>query len=80
MFVILVSVTWAVRDKSLKVEILIFLRRSHLLRLVVPELLLGLALDLRHDELDVLGNQLAFLPGHWLAGVGARPHLGKARF
>ena len=55
-FVILVSVTWAVRDKSLKVEILIFLRRSHLLGLVVPELLLGLALDLRHDELDVLGN------------------------
>ena len=50
------SVTWAVRDKSLKVEILIFLRRSHLLGLVVPELLLGLALDLRHDELDVLGN------------------------
>ena len=54
--------------------------RSHLLRLVVPELLLGLALDLRNDELDVLGNQLALLPRHRLAGVGARPHLGKARF
>ena len=53
-FVILVSVTWAVRDMSLKVEILIFLRRSHLLGLVVPELLLGLAGDLRDQELDLL--------------------------
>ena len=44
---------------------------------MVPELLLGLALDLRNDELDVLGNQLALLPGHRLAGVRARPHLRK---
>ena len=49
----------------------------HLLRLVIPELLLRLALDLRHDELDVLGHQLALLPGHRLAGVSARPHLGE---
>ena len=47
----------------------------HLLRLVIPELLLGLALDLGHDELHVLGNQLALLPGHWLARVGACPNL-----
>ena len=45
------------------------------LGLVVPELLLGLALDLGHDELDVLGNQLALLPGHWLACIGACPDL-----
>ena len=50
------------------------------LRLVVPELIAISAVDLRHDELDVLGNQLALLPRHRLAGVGARPHLGKARF
>ena len=42
---------------------------------MVPELLLGLTLDLGHDELHVLGNQLALLPGHWLAGIGARPNL-----
>ena len=56
--------------------------KCHLLGLVVPELLLGLALDLGHDELDVLGNQLALLPGHWLACIGACPNLGgdfKAR-
>ena len=46
------------------------------LRLVVPDLLLVAAVDLGHDELDVLGDQLALLPGHWLTGVGARPHLG----
>ena len=50
--------------------------RYHLLRLVVPELLLGFALDLRHDELHVLGHQLALLPGHWLASISARPNLG----
>ena len=43
---------------------------------MVPELLLGLALDLGHDELDVLGNQLALLPGDWLACIGACPNLG----
>ena len=53
------------------------LSSDHLLRLMVPELLLGFALDLRHDELDILGNQLALLPGHWLAGIGPCPHLGK---
>ena len=54
--------------------------KCHLLGLVVPELLLGLALDLGHDELDVLGNQLALLPGHWLTRVGSGPDLDfKAR-
>ena len=43
---------------------------------MVPELLLLLAGHLGHDELDLLGHQLALLPGHWLAGVGSRPHLG----
>ena len=62
---------------KVKVKIMFLICRCHLLRLVVPELLLGLALDLRHDELDVLGHQLALLPGHWLAGVSARPHLGE---
>ena len=51
--------------------------KYHLLRLMVPELLLGFALDLRHDELDILGNQLALLPGHWLACIGPCPHLGE---
>ena len=49
----------------------------HLLGLMVPELLLGFALDLRHDELDLLGDQLALLPRHWLASISACPHLGK---
>ena len=52
-----------------------FICNCHLLGLVVPELLLGLALDLGHDELHVLGNQLALLPGHWLACISARPNL-----
>ena len=46
------------------------------LGLVVPQLLLGLALDVRHDELDILGNQFTFLPGDGLAGVGTGPNLG----
>ena len=53
--------------------------RCHLLRLVVPELLLGLALDLRNDELDVLGNQLALLPGDRLTGLITRPDLLAVR-
>merc|ERR1719234_723268 len=42
---------------------------------MVPELLLGFALDLRHDELHILGHKLALLPRHWLASVSARPNL-----
>ena len=45
------------------------------LRLVVPQLLLGAAGDLRHEELHLLVHQLTLLPGDWLAGVSARPHL-----
>ena len=45
------------------------------LRLVVPELVAIGAVDLRHDELDVLGNQLALLPRHGLARLIASPHL-----
>ena len=42
-----------------------------------PDLLLVLARDLGHDEVHVLGHQLALLPGHRLAGISARPHLGE---
>ena len=45
------------------------------LRLVVPELVAVGAVDLRHDELDVLGNQLALLPGNRLARLITSPHL-----
>ena len=33
------------------------------------------AVDLGHDELDVLGDELALLPRDGLAGLVARPHL-----
>ena len=76
-FVILVSVTCIntkIRMRTNQDDLQV--SKCHLLRLMVPELLLGFALDLRHDELDILGNQLALLPGHWLACIGPRPHLG----
>ena len=49
------------------------------LRLVVPELIAISAVDLRHDELDVLGNQFALLPRHRLASLITSPHLCAAR-
>ena len=45
------------------------------LRLVVPELVAIGAVDLGHNELDVLGNQLAFLPCHRLTCFVTCPHL-----
>ena len=76
-FVILVSVTCINTKVKMRTNQDDFqVSKYHLLRLMVPELLLGFALDLRHDELDILGNQLALLPGHWLACIGPRPHLG----
>ena len=42
-----------------------------------PDLLLVLARDLGHDEVHVLGHQLALLPGHRLARLRPRPHLAK---
>ena len=45
------------------------------LRLVVPKLVAISAVDLRHNELDVLGNQLALLPCHRFTGFVACPHL-----
>ena len=51
--------------------------RSAGLGLVVPDLLLVAAGDVRDNELHLLGHQLALLPGDWLAGVSARPHLGE---
>ena len=47
------------------------------LRLVVPELVAIGAVDLGHDELDVLGHQLALLPGHRLARLITSPHLSS---
>ena len=49
------------------------------LRLVVPDLLAVSAVDLRHDELDSLGDQLALLPGDGLAGLVASPDLVALR-
>ena len=46
-----------------------------LLRLVIPDLLLVAAGDLRHDELDILGDQLALLPGNGLTRLGPGPDL-----
>ena len=43
--------------------------------LVVPQLLVIRTGDLGHNELDVLGHQLALLPGHWFTGISASPHL-----
>ena len=43
--------------------------------LVVPDLLLVLAHDLGHDEVDLLGHQLALLPRDWFTGLGSGPHL-----
>ena len=42
---------------------------------MVPDLLLVAAGDVGDDELDLLGHQLALLPGDGLAGVGAGPLL-----
>ena len=47
----------------------------HLLRLVEPELLLLQAVHLRHDELDLLGHQLALLPGDGLTLLSSSPDL-----
>ena len=47
------------------------------LRLVVPDLLVVLADDLRDDELHVLRHQLALLPGDGLAGLSAGPDLSR---
>ena len=49
------------------------------LGLVVPDLLLVAAVDLGHDELDVLGDQFALLPGDRLALLGTGPDLGGIR-
>ena len=45
------------------------------LRLVIPDLLLVAAVDLGDDELDVLRDELALLPGNGLAGLGTSPDL-----
>jgi len=44
-------------------------------RLVVPDLLLVLARDLGHDEVHLLGDQLALLPSDWLTSLSSCPHL-----
>ena len=49
------------------------------LGLVIPQLLLGLAGDLRDNELDLLVHQLALLPGDGLAALLACPHLVTLR-
>lgn len=49
------------------------------LRLVVPDLLAVSAVDLGHDELDSLGDQLALLPGDRLTGLITRPDLLAVR-
>ena len=48
---------------------------TYLLRLVVPELLLVGAGDVGDNELHILLNQLALLPGHGLALVSPSPDL-----
>jgi len=48
---------------------------SLLLWLVVPQLLLVTAGDLWDDELDILGHQLALLPGHRLTAFLPCPDL-----
>ena len=45
------------------------------LRLVVPDLLLVIAVNLGDDELDVFRDQLALLPGDGLAGLRPSPDL-----
>ena len=45
------------------------------LRLVVPDLLLVVAVNLRDDELHVLGHQLALLPGDGLTLLSSSPDL-----
>ena len=50
------------------------------LGLVVPDLPPVRAVDLGHDELDVLGHQLAFLPRHRFTGLVACPHLQVVAF
>ena len=52
---------------------------GHLLRLMVPQLLLRLTLDLWHRKLHNLRDQLTLLPGDWLTGVLAGPHLIKGQ-
>ena len=42
---------------------------------MVPELVAISAVDLGHDELDILGNQLALLPCHRFTGFVASPYL-----
>ena len=48
---------------------------GHRLGLMVPHLLGVLTDDLRDDELHVLLDELALLPGHGLAGVSPGPDL-----
>ena len=50
------------------------------LGLVVPQLVAIGAVDLGHDELDVLGHQLALLPGHRFTSLVACPHLQVVAF
>ena len=45
------------------------------LRLVVPDLLLVAAVNLRHDELHVFGDELTLLPGDRLALLCTSPDL-----
>ena len=40
-----------------------------------PDLLGVGAVDLRYDELDVLGDQLALLPSYWFTGFVSCPDL-----
>ena len=42
---------------------------------MIPDLLLVTAGDLRDNELDILGDQLALLPGDRLTGLCPSPHL-----
>ena len=42
---------------------------------MVPDLVPVGAVDLGHDELHVLGDELALLPGDGLAGLVPGPHL-----
>ena len=48
---------------------------SHLLGLMIPDLLAIRAVDLRDNELDRLGDELALLPGDGLTGLVASPLL-----
>ena len=42
---------------------------------MVPEFLLGRAVDVGDPEVDCLVHQLALLPGDWLTALLASPHL-----